>query len=639
MLNTARNLLALDIETTSPTDDKDLALDPHRNVITKIALYEPKDPRVVDDVKYLAGLYDPSLYQLVTHGGKFDFKTLIAKDAPLAVDDMVHDTLSMAVTFPHKIPEAWLLEYDAQRQRLNEALGKNVHRNAGGYSLKTLAPYFLGVEPFWETDDHANDEYVLKDAKYTYELAQFFLNEFTEPQYQFYLRLQRWTRMLLKAEIQGASLDFDVLAKHEIGSDQKEKDARTQLTEEWMSHFEAWDDIKSLEVIGTYEEMLKKAYAKVKEPTPEKTQKLMLRYEGLRSKALEKIEPFNLGSPMQLKWLFKERLGEDITTFSGDEESTGRAVLERLAGQGVAGVETFLKWRKANKLVTAFFPSYRSMANKGRIHTNYNVSGTRTGRLSSSGPNLQQIPKDIMDIFCAPIGKKLVYRDVSAIEPRLIAYETEDPNLCRIFLDGSDFHSFNVRTALQIEEDDATIKKDFKNERDLMKEVGLALMYGAGWRRIQECAAKRGFSWSEKFCKQLYRRFAQTYERVWEFKEALETSIRSGEVITNILGRPLAYDMERLHMQSLNTKIQSGGSDILLESVFRASDMAVERKLDYNPVLLIHDAAVIECVDKDAQRVYDLLGEAISAWEFDTVWGRIPLLSEGGIYQNLPAKG
>jgi DNA polymerase I-like protein with 3'-5' exonuclease and polymerase domains len=636
MRNIPQNLISLDIETASPTDDKELALDPRRNIITKIALYSNRDSGVFDCIENLPPLEESII---VTHGGKFDFKTLISKGSRLTVDDLAHDTLSMAVTFPHKIPDEWLAEYEVGRKRINEALGKNVHREAGKHSLKTLAPYFLGVEPFWETEDHANDEYVLKDAKYTYDLAQFFLREFTDEQFAFYERLQRWTRMLLRAEIKGATLDFKKLGEHEIASELKEKEAREQLEKEWSEHFYEYKKLQELTIIEDYQAKLQKAVAKLKDPTPEKQTKTAARYNELQDKAAAKIEPFNLGSPTQLKWLFKERMGVDIKTFSGDDESTGRAVLERLAGEKVPGVETFLKWRKANKLITAFFPSYRSMSFNGKIHTNYNTNGTRTGRLSSSSPNLQQIPKDVMDIFCAPEGKKLIYRDVSAIEPRLIAYETEDPNLCRIFLEGSDFHSFNVRAALQIDEDDATIKTTYKAERDLMKEVGLALMYGAGWRRIQECAAKRGFKWTEKFCKQLYRRFAGTYERVWEFKEALEGSIRGGEIITNILGRPLSYDMERLHMQSLNTKIQSGGSDIVLESAARAEIMAKERGIDFQPILFIHDAIVAESVDKDAQAGYDLLGEAISSWEFDTVWGRIPLLSEGAIYKNLPAKG
>ncbi len=631
-----KNLIAMDIETAQPDGTAgDLALDHNRGIITKVAIYGPNDKTVYDSVPDFTTIDN---YPIVCHNGKFDFKFLIAKGANLKPEHLVHDTLNMAVVFPHKIPESWLVEYDKQRKEINDKLGKNVHRAARGYSLKCLAPYFLGVEPFWEVSDHANDEYALKDAKYTYDLAQFFLKEMNGEQYEFYRRIQAWNIMLLKAELYGAALDFKKLEDYEIKTAVIAKDTEALLKEEWADHFNAYKLTQYNEIKADYSDKLIKALGKIKEPSPEKTLKTDERYTLLCQKALSKIEPFNLGSPTQLKWLFKERMGVDITTFSGDEESTGKAVLERLAGEGVKGVETFLKWRKSNKLSTAFFPSYRTEAFRGRIHTNYNLSGTRTGRLSSSGPNLQQIPRDILDVFKAPEGSKLVYRDVSAIEPRLIAYETEDPALCKIFLDGSDFHSFNVRVMLGIEEEDAVIKKQYGKERDLAKEIGLALMYGAGSKRIQESAAKRGFKWSEKKCREINRNFQRTYERVWEFKSALENSIKAGEVVTNVLGRPLAYDMDRLHMQSLNTKIQSGGSDLLLESVLRASKKAEELNIGFNPVLFIHDSITVECLDQNTQVIYDLIGSSISAWEFDTVWGRIPLLSEGGIYQNMPAK-
>jgi DNA polymerase I-like protein with 3'-5' exonuclease and polymerase domains len=638
--NITNNLIALDIETAQPDGTAgDLALDHNRNIITKIAVYTPNNGQVFNglaDGKFEWCLPDQSA--LVCHNGKFDFKTLIAKGAPLTPDDLVHDTMVMAVVFPHKIPESWLTDYEAKRKLANAALGANVHRNAGGYSLKTLAPYFLGVKPFWEVANHANDEYALKDARYTYELAQYFLSEMNNEQYAFYQRIQEWNRMLLKAELYGAAVDFKAMEKHEIKAAEMAKVTEAQLKEEWMEHFEAYKGTEEYEIKKNYAGKFAAAVQKLKDPTVEKIDKTLKRYDALEQKALTKIEPFNLGSPTQLKWLFKERMGVDITTFSGDEESTGKAVLERLAGEGVKGVETFLKWRKANKLITAFFPTYRSEAFRGRIHTSYNLSGTRTGRLSSSGPNLQQIPKDILDVFKAPDGSRLVYRDVSAIEPRLIAYETEDPALCKIFLDGSDFHSFNVRVMLGIEEEDAVIKKNYSKERDLAKEIGLALMYGAGSKRIQESAAKRGFKWSEKKCREINRNFQRTYERVWEFKSALERSIKAGETVTNVLGRPLAYDMERLHMQSLNTKIQSGGSDLLLESVYRATQQAQALNISFQPILFIHDSITVECLAEDALRCYDLIGESIASWELDTVWGRIPLLSEGGIYQSMPAK-
>lgn len=628
-------LIAIDIETRSPDPTRpEWALDAHRSEITVISKWSEKGGRVFtpSEVDFMGG------YNIVTHGGKFDFKHLIAKGYKITPDDYAHDTLQMAAAFPHKIPEAWLAEYETQRAALNQKLGKSVHRKAGKFTLKCLAPYFLGVDPFWETEDHANTEYALKDAKYTYELAQFFLRELGE-QLPFYYKLQDWSRMLLKAEIAGITLDYEHLEIHEKATALAEEAAERDLKIEWKKYFDLHVERQSSIIEAKYRALSDKASTKIKEPTPEKIAKVQTRYIELHKKSASKIKPLNLGSPTQLKWLLKEAMGVDITTFDGEDESTGKAVLERLKSEGVAGVETFMNWRQAYKLNTSFFPSYRENAVRGRVSTNYNVTGTRTGRLSSSNVNLQQISKRIMDIFCAAPGKSLVYRDVSAIEPRLLAYETECPNLCKIFVDGSDFHSFNVRVMLGIDEDDKTIKTKYAKERDLIKETGLSLLYGAGWRRVQESAAKRGFRFNDYKCKTMTYGLRDAYPSVFEYKEHLEHKIREGEVITNVLGRPLYYEDHYLHTKSLNTKIQAGASDLLLASVYKATQMAAERNMEFTPLLFIHDAAAIEVKSAEATAAYDLLGEAIASWDMQTIWGKIPLLSEGGIYQNLPSKG
>lgn len=634
-MNTNRPLLSLDIETKSPDPTcPEWALDPWRNEITMVAFFDGKTGRVIQSPNPLD---THEGYDIVTHGGKFDFKTLIAKGSLLTAEDHAHDTLNMAAAFPHKIPEKWLGNYEAQRSALNEKLGANIHRRAGKYSLKCLAPYFLGVDPFWEVADHADAEYAAKDAKYTYQLAELFLSELGEHR-AFYDKLQSWARMLLRAEIKGVMLDYDKLSQHETLALKEELEARSKLKEEWHEYFKLYDDREISMLASKYNSMSDRAIEKLRDPNETKILMVKSRYSKLRLEAQAKLEPLNLSSPTQLKWLLKEAMGVDITTFDGEDESTGKAVLERLKSEGVRGLDAFISYRQANKLNTSFFPSYRENAVKGRLRTNYNVTGTRTGRLSSSNVNLQQVSKKIMDLLRAPDGRKLVYRDVSAIEPRLLAYETECPNLCKIFVDGSDFHSFNVRVMLGIEEDDKTIKAKYPKERDLIKEVGLSLLYGAGWKRVQESAARRGFRFNDYACKQMYYNVKNAYERIFEYKEHLEHKIRMGEVITNVLGRPLQYDDHYLHTTSLNTKIQSGASDLLLASVCKAEEIAKERGLSFEPLLFIHDSTGVECDEKDATAVYDLIGEAIASWDMTTIWGRIPLLSEGGIYVNLPSK-
>jgi DNA polymerase I-like protein with 3'-5' exonuclease and polymerase domains len=643
------NYTAIDIETAPHPLYKefpDAALDHNRSIITVVA---------VSGVSSGKCYREPSQFSnhpvdgYVGHGAKFDFKSLIRHGWLPDVSLYTNDSLLMAVALAHKIPDSWLADYDAARKQLNQLIGKDVHRRAGKYSLKTLGPYFLPhVQPFWEVADHNDDAYVLTDADVTRQLAYRLERELKERGgWEFYReKLMPWSRMLTKAETRGVKLDFDLLSRFEGEYGEKALNSERKLRDIWAAPFKAYEEKQRQEITAEREAMkgralMKLAPSKLKNAAKaalenaEKIRNTCARYDEGRDAALAKVEPLNLGSPTQLKWLLKEQLGLDIQTFDEEDESTGKAVLERLAGQGEAGVTELLEWRQASKLTTAFFPSYREKAYQGVLHASFNMNGTRTGRLSSSNPNLQQISKKILGLFQARPGYVFVYRDVSAIEPRLIAYATECPKLCSIFISGTDFHSENVRTMLGIEETDAVIKAKYGKERDLVKEVGLALMYGAGAGRIEECAAKRGFRWTYKECKEKYNRFKQEYEAVWRYKASLEDRIRSGELIENLLGRPLTFDPERLHMQSLNTYIQSGGSDVLLESVNQTCDKAATLGLEVHPLLYIHDSVTIETPVEQGQRVYDLLGERIAAWELQTTYGLIPMKSEGRLCERL----
>jgi DNA polymerase I-like protein with 3'-5' exonuclease and polymerase domains len=633
--------IALDIE-TAPAPEwaafPDAALDANRSVLSLLAISGVAGGMCLRET---SDLLCAAPYSFVTHNGKFDFKKILRDGAPLTLDNYGDDTMLMAVALTEKIPDEWLADYAAERKRRNEAAGKSIHRAAGKYSLKTLAPFFLGVEPFWEVADHDDESYALTDTHHTAALAVRLTALLKERGgWEFYKEcLLPWSKMLLEAELRGVMLDFDLLERFEGEYSAKALSSEQSLREIWAPQYTAYLDNKHEEVRETYSAKKATAISKLRAKTPlemaMKAEKTGMRYEEMARAASMKIKPLSLASPTQLKWLLKESLGLDVTTFDGEDESTGKAVLERLAGQDVPGVTELLAYRQASKLTTAFFPAYREMAYEGAIHCSFNLNGTRTGRLSSSSPNLQQISKKIMGLFKARDGYRFVYRDVSAIEPRLIAYTTECKKLCDIFLRGTDFHSENVRTMLGIQEEDAVIKAKYGKERDLVKEVGLALMYGAGAGRIEECAAKRGFRWTYKECKEKYNRFKGEYTEVWRYKENLEDEIRRGALIENVLGRPLSFDPERLHMQSLNTLIQSGGSDVLLESVRRAKIKAGEAGVETFPLLFIHDAAVLETPTDEAPYVYDLLGETIAEWELPTRYGAIPLKSEGKVCEHL----
>jgi DNA polymerase I-like protein with 3'-5' exonuclease and polymerase domains len=252
--------------------------------------------------------------------------------------------------------------------------------------------------------DHADEAYALKDAEYTWKLAKAL-----EPKlkaagcFDFYHKhLLPWARMIMRAEYRGITIDNDLMGVMEAKAQQGLLEAARQLDEVWADAHLAYREMKIAEMRADYQEKAQRALEKMKKPTTNKRVAVIERYRLMADKSITKNAPIkiNLGSPDQLSWLLKEHLKLDITTFKGDEESTGKPVLQRLAGTR-SDVRTFLQYRSHSKLLNAFFPSYRQMQVRNAIHCGFNLDIARTGRLSSSEPNLQQVPGALNALFIA----------------------------------------------------------------------------------------------------------------------------------------------------------------------------------------------------------------------------------------------
>ena len=640
-----RDICSLDIE-TAPADGVDAevhdkaALDAHRNKITVIATWNgsghilPTPPADMD---------------FITHGGKFDAKVLITHGHNVRVEQFVHDTMLMGLALPTKVTPDYLSWYSAERKRLNAAAGAEIHRDAGKHSLKTMAPFFLGVAPFWEVADHSDTTYALKDVEYTWLLAHTLVNELKAANtYEFYAQyLIPWSQMLCRAEMRGMLMDLEKLAYFERHFTEQQAEAAATLKKLWhQANLQyRFDQEKALHT--KYETMKAAAIARSKYPTnknrilaekkwQEKLKSISERYHAMFVKAQGGIRDILLSSHDDVKWVLKEVQGYDITSYISKKESSDKAVLQSLADQGKEDAATLLKLREAEKLVTSYFPSYRTLMVGSVLHSSFHMDTTRTGRLSSSSANLQQISKQIQSVFVPRPGYKFVYRDVSAVEPRLIAYHTECPELSRIFIEGTDFHSENVRTIMGSMSDDATIKKLYSAERDFIKEFGLSLIYGAGPRRIQVSSVKRKFPRTFAQCRKDYAVFKEKYQAVFEYKEQLEERIRAGDVILNVIGRPVNYDDVDLHMTSMNTVMQSGGSDLLLASACITLKRCAKAGIDAHPVAFIHDAAILEVEEGRAEEVDKMFATVLNSWELPLTTGElIPLKSDGGVKDRL----
>jgi len=629
--------LSLDIETECAVSDcQDSAcrhaLDHHRNRITCVGLVWDGGEEVHRDLDQVRRRIE-SLGDVCLVGHSiiaFDLKTLKAKGLDLT-HLPVECTQLMAVAAVTKVSDEYLAWYEERRKELNRQGGH--HREAKKHSLKTLAPYFLNVEPFWETKDKNDDNYVLTDARHTlnlyYMLQSLLKQEGTETFYR--EKLLPWAWMLFRGEWEGVCLDLPKMEDKAREAERRAAAAKSKLDELWLPAYEAYRNQQAQALLEEYGAKMEAAFQRLKAPTPEKLQRTQERYTQLRYKAEAKLEPFNLDSPAQLTWLLRDHLGYDIENFEG-EESTGVEVLERLAAEGKEDIKALLEYREANKLVTAFFPSYRQFQHHGRIHCSFSLSTARTGRTASSSPNLQQQPGHIRDIFVAPPGHSFIIRDYTGIEPVLVAYYSQDPILCDLLINkGGNFHSFNTPAFFPyVDCSMEDVKKHFPNERDAAKELGLMLIYGGGWRRIKICMMKRGFKRTDRECKERYEAFKELYRGVFDFKlEVLDPKLAAGEAMTNLLGRKFRIAKDDVHMKGLNTLVQSSASDLLLQSSRKVDREFTEQALEARPILWVHDEVIIRTLDRHKSQAERLVDQIMTGYRLETPYGLIPLKTEG----------
>jgi DNA polymerase I-like protein with 3'-5' exonuclease and polymerase domains len=562
--------------------------------------------------------------EFVCHNGKFDLLHLwvhgLRELFPLS--RWLGDTQLMAYVLTEKIPDYWIADYEAKRLARSD---KTAHRKGSKHSLKSLAPFFLGVDAFWEVSDHNDDEYVLRDAEYTARLYPILAEKLKgRSEWSFYSEKQLpWTKMLLEAEYDGVVLDGPALAAKEADLRLKSESLKAKLDEQWANAHIAYKNLKYKDAFNKYQEMSLKHGIRLEESP---------RYLKLFTAAAAKLPAgVDYDSPKQMLWLFRDHLGYDVQTLEGDE-STGREVLERLADQGKEDVRTYLEWRKVNKLLTAFIPTYRELATDGRLHPIFNPDVTRTGRLSSERPNCQQVPPELRPLFKAKEGYSFVGYDAAAIEAKLIALYTNDPALYEVIDKGISIHDYNTINFLGLQGSYDEVKSRYPAERAATKNVGFALFYNAGVNRIRIAYAQKGYHLTQAECKRIHERFKKAYSKAYEYAQAIVSHMETGEVFPNLLGRPLRIENpEDAYMKAFNTLIQSSASDLNLEGAYRALNRMRGAGLNARLVLLVHDFTMFEVADEDLEKAQEIIKSSLITFSLSNDLGPIKLTLDGGI--------
>lgn len=325
-------------------------------------------------------------------------------------------------------------------------------------------------------------------------------------------------------------------------------------------------------------------------------------------KKVEKLEAFmlkhtkqkslNFNSPAQVGvWLFNELKLEVVEKTKTGAPSTKESVLLKLSEEHKA-VRVLLQYRKWSKFLSTYLlPWADRLDARSRIHPSYNLARTVTGRLSSSEPNLQQVPRDpfIRGILGSQPGWALVEADYSQVELRLAAMSSQEPTMMAILESGHDMHKNTAEAILG----KATISKD---ERVIWgKHPNFGLLFSMKPEKYREYCANNGIYISLKEAEEVYNIFHRTYPKLRAWHSRMIRTAHAQGYVTTAMGRirhlpdinsshgPSVREAER---QAINSVIQGLASDICLSSGVRLAQILPREKARL--VGSVHDALLFE---------------------------------------------
>ena len=247
-------------------------------------------------------------------------------------------------------------------------------------------------------------------------------------------------------------------------------------------------------------------------------------------------ENFNLGSPKQLSQILFDKLGlnKKYSRKIKTGYSTDAATLEKLQEDDETGIiESIIEYRTLSKLKSTYVDALPALVREDtkRVHTDFNQTATSTGRLSSSNPNLQNIPirtafsRQIRKAFIPEEGWLIVAADYSQIELRILAHLSQEPVLVEAYNNNEDIHTVTAR--LVYEKDDIS-----SDERRVAKTINFGVIYGMGSLRFS-----RSTGIDKNLANEFIKRFYSRYPKVFEFLEGLKKQAISQGYVETILGR------------------------------------------------------------------------------------------------------
>ncbi len=326
-------------------------------------------------------------------------------------------------------------------------------------------------------------------------------------------------------------------------------------------------------------------------------------------------EEFNINSPKQLGVILFEKLGLKPVKKTKTGYATNVDVLEKLRDKHVI-VNFIMEYRQLTKLKSTYCDGLAAVVDPKthRIHSVFTQTVTVTGRLSSTEPNLQNIPtrtelgREIRKMFVAPEGYVLVDADYSQIELRVLAHIANDETMINAFKNGEDIHAVTASQVLGIPLDEVT-----KEQRSSAKAVNFGIVYGIG-----EFSLSQDIHVSVREAKAYIDAYLEKYHGVREYMENIKARAKKDGYVKTMMNR-IRYIPELKSPNfnirqfgervALNTPIQGTAADIIKLAMVRVDERLIREKMKSRLILQVHDELIVEASEDEADEVKRILSE------------------------------
>ncbi|ODT48546.1 MAG: DNA polymerase I, partial [Methylobacterium sp. SCN 67-24] len=345
-------------------------------------------------------------------------------------------------------------------------------------------------------------------------------------------------------------------------------------------------------------------------------------------------EKFTIGSPKQLGDILFGKMGlPGAQKTATGQWATGAGVLEDLAEQGHELPARILDWRQLAKLKSTYTDSLPTYVNPQthRVHTSYALAATTTGRLSSSEPNLQNIPirteagRKIRTAFVAEKGNRLISADYSQIELRILAHIADIPQLRQAFADGVDIHAMTASEMFGV-----PVEGMPSEVRRRAKAINFGIIYG-----ISAFGLANQLGISREEASAYIRKYFERFPGIRDYMDQAKTTVRASGQVTTIFGRVCHFPAvasknpsERafVERQAINAPIQGSAADIIRRAMIRMDDALAAAKLDARMLLQVHDELVFEVPEAQVEAALPVIRKVMVEAPQPAVQLKVPLV-------------